>query len=773
MTGRVMANLKLPFEIDGYRIVRRLGLGGMATVYLGIQRSLGRPVAIKVLATDHTQSEELVKRFEHEARTIARLDHPHIVNIFDVGRTSTGQIYYTMPYLPNGDLSARNLRDDESRVIEIIRALADALGYAHEQGIVHRDVKPENVLFDKLDRPLLADFGIALSEASHQPRVTREGATIGSSGYMSPEQARSQPLDGRSDIYSLGVLCYELLTGEMPFRGPDTLSVALAHIENPVPRLPALRRLWQPFIDKAMAKRPEARFQSAEEVIAALDAIEQRIRTPPTRGPMRWWRAIAERTAAIPRRSRALAIGLLIALALASLIVLLPHTADPAASPPPHLAAPAATPAPTTVAADKSDSSSPVQTAPESAPAAIGETAETAAAQPAIDATAVDAMLADAKALAARGRLFAPKGNNAAERYLAALDADPSRRDAVRGIERLIAELARQTTQAIERADTDATRSSIERALALADAAKLRKSKTFDTYRKAVRDAIDKRRRSGHGPFDAGELAALAPIKPALAMLDPREADALAADLDRPANLLRHGGKFRDAGGPELALIPADSDPGDRLGYPYAIGVTDVTRGAYRAFAQATGRPASRCRESQSLFARSRDLGWESPGFDQTDDHPVVCVSWQDAKAYADWLSRRTAQHYRLPTQQEWLRVAQTIVVASGCGSGNFSVDSCDDGYANTAPVAHFPATRYGLYDVVGNISVWTADCAEPSGSGDCREHAIRGLSWHDERDPAQVWREEKGADDIGYATTGFRILREISADNASLAGPG
>jgi serine/threonine protein kinase len=387
-----MANLKLPFEIDGYRIVRRLGLGGMATVYLGIQRSLGRPVAIKVLATDHTQSEELVKRFEHEARTIARLDHPHIVNIFDVGRTSTGQIYYTMPYLPNGDLAARNLRDDESRVIEIIRALADALGYAHEQGIVHRDVKPENVLFDKLDRPLLADFGIALSEASHQPRVTREGATIGSSGYMSPEQARSQPLDGRSDIYSLGVLCYELLTGEMPFHGPDTLSVALAHIENPVPRLPAVRRLWQPFIDKAMAKRPEARFQSAEEVIAALDAIGQRIRTPPAHGPMRWWREIAERTAAIPRRTRALAIGLLIALALASLIVLLPHTADPAASPPQRVAAVATTPVTAGPAGNKSDSSSPVQAPAEATPASVGDTAR---AYPPIDAAAIDALLAD------------------------------------------------------------------------------------------------------------------------------------------------------------------------------------------------------------------------------------------------------------------------------------------------------------------------------------------------------------------------------------------
>jgi len=762
-----MTNLKLPFEIEGYRIVRRLGLGGMATVYLAIQRSLGRPVAIKVLAIDHTQSEELVRRFEHEARTIARLDHPHIVNIFDVGRTSSGQIYYTMPYLPNGDLAARNLREDQGRILEIMRALADALGYAHEQGIVHRDVKPENVLFDKLDRALLADFGIALSD-THQPRVTREGATIGSSGYMSPEQARSQPLDGRSDIYSLGVLCYELLTGEMPFRGPDTLSVALAHIEKPVPRLPMLRRVWQPFIDKAMAKRPETRYQSAEEVLAALEAIGLRINAPPTRGPERWWRALAERTAAIPRRTRALAIGLLITLALASLIVLLPHTPGPAAASPNANSAPTAqqnAPPPISIAA-------PDATAANAAdPGADKQAADAAAAEAAaVDAAAVDGMLAEAKEMTARGHLFSPNAKNAADRYLAALRADPTRRDTLHDIESLFAPLATATSEAIDHANIDAANAAIKHALSLADAAKLQKSKAFETYRLSVRDAISRRRQQGHGAFDAGALAALASLVPMLAQLDNGQAAGLQADLDRPGKLLRDGGTFRDRAGPELSVIPAQADLGDHLDYAYALGVTDVTRSAYERFAKATGRPPSRCRESQSLFARSKDLSWYAPGFAQTDDHPAVCVSWQDAKAYTDWLSGQTGQHYRLPTQQEWLHVAQAIVVASGCGNGNFSPASCNDGFENTAPVGHFPATRYGLFDVIGNVAIWTADCAEPSDRGECREHAIRGLSWRDERDPAQVWREAASAADVGYTTTGFRVLREVSADNARLA---
>ena len=746
-----MTNLKLPFEIQGYRIVRRLGLGGMATVYLAIQRSLGRPVAVKVLATDHTQSEELVKRFEHEARTIARLDHPHIVNIFDVGRTSSGQIYYTMPYLPNGDLATRNLREDQARILDIMRALADALGYAHEHGIVHRDVKPENVLFDKLDRPMLADFGIALSDSLHMPRVTREGATIGSSGYMSPEQARSQPLDGRSDIYSLGVLCYELLTGEMPFRGPDTLSVALAHIEKPVPRLPQLRRVWQPFIDKALAKRPEVRYQDAEEVLAALDAIEARVNAPPAQGPTKWWNNLVERTVAIPRRTRALAIGLLITIALAGLVALLPHVPGPVAVTP-RAEVPAAQEAASIVSPAAADAA----VSPLPSPAAPTEPLP-----PVVDP---ERLLAEAKDAAAKGRLFAPKNDNAADRYLAVLHIDPHRKEAIAGLDAMFEPLGERTHEAIAAADIAAAGATIDRALSLADEAALRKSKLFAAYKTSVHEDIEHVRNQVRDPFDVRAIAPLVPLLPHLEKLDHDQARALKADLDRPSVLLGRGGRFHDRGGPELAVVPSDTNDGDR---PYALGTTDITRGAFAQFANATGRAPSRCRESQRLFARSKDLSWRDPGFAQDDDHPVVCVSWNDAYAYADWLSQRTGQHYRLPTQQEWLRAAPISASAPACGSGNFNNDYCKDGFEHTAPVGHFPATRYGLSDMVGNVGVWTSDCAGVRESGNCREHVIRGLSWHDDRDSGYLQREETSGNDIGYATTGFRVLREISADNA------
>ena len=273
-------------EIAGYRVLRRLGQGGMAEVYLAIQLSLQREVAIKLLALENAVSDELAQRFEREARTIARLDHPHIVGIHEVGRSSTGLPYYTMPYLPNGHLGRRRLRGDSRAVLAALRALVDALAYAHAHGVVHRDIKPDNVLFDKNDRPLLTDFGIALATTiDHDHRVTERGRTLGSSGYMSPEQARGSDVDARADLYSLGVVCHELLTGDLPFQGIDALSMAMAHVEDPVPRLPAALAAWQPFLDRAMAKSPNDRYQDAAEMRAGLDAVERALDAPPVAPP--------------------------------------------------------------------------------------------------------------------------------------------------------------------------------------------------------------------------------------------------------------------------------------------------------------------------------------------------------------------------------------------------------------------------------------------------------------------------------------------------------
>ena len=261
-------------SIPGYRFRKRLGQGGMATVYLATQESLDRPVSIKVMAREGLQDETSKQRFENEARTIAKLGHAGIVGIHEVGRTADGQMYYVMPYLPNGDLAHRDLRNDEPQIKEILRALLSALGYAHSHGIVHRDVKEENVLFDAHNRPLLTDFGIARSKADTS-RLTQAGLSVGSSGFMAPEQARGEEVDGRADLYSLGVLTFALLTGHLPFRATDPLAMAIMHAQDPIPRLPEGKKHWQGFVDRAMAKAPGQRYANAEQMLKALEGIDQ------------------------------------------------------------------------------------------------------------------------------------------------------------------------------------------------------------------------------------------------------------------------------------------------------------------------------------------------------------------------------------------------------------------------------------------------------------------------------------------------------------------
>lgn len=203
----------------------------MAVVYLAVQYSLDREVAIKIITPAASSDEAQTRRFEHEARIIAKLEHPGIVGIHEVGRTAEGQLYYVMPYLARGDLSQRDYREHEAGIVDLLRALLGALGYAHARGIVHRDVKAENVLFNNADRPQLTDFGIALTRGRSNARITGAGIAVGSGGYMSPEQARGEPVDARADVFALGGLLAAVLVGRAPFRGTDvgnTVSLAAA-----------------------------------------------------------------------------------------------------------------------------------------------------------------------------------------------------------------------------------------------------------------------------------------------------------------------------------------------------------------------------------------------------------------------------------------------------------------------------------------------------------------------------------------------------------------
>lgn len=269
-------------QINGYQITALLGRGGMATVFAATQLTLGREVAIKVVdLIDEEAAGQYVLRFENEAHSLARLRHPNIVGLYDYGRTAEGLPYYVMPLLEGGDLSGWPRPAPEQKVLMLLDSLLDALVHAHAAGIVHRDIKPENILFDAEGRPLLADFGAAL-RPSHS-RLTETGLAIGSVGYMSPEQARGQVVDARSDLYSLAVVAYELLAGRSPFDGPDALAVALAQLEGPPPELPPPLRDWQRFFERALASDPAQRYPDASSMRAALGELGTRVAmaTPP------------------------------------------------------------------------------------------------------------------------------------------------------------------------------------------------------------------------------------------------------------------------------------------------------------------------------------------------------------------------------------------------------------------------------------------------------------------------------------------------------------
>ncbi len=262
----------MDIELPGFDIERELGEGAMATVYLATQRSLQRKVALKVMAAALAADPSFAERFLREGRTLARLSHPNTVTIHDIG--NVGSCYYmAMEYLPNGTLKERIQQGlDPEQGLAYVRQVAAALGYAHSQGLVHRDVKPANILFRADGTAVLSDFGIAKS-IEDNTQFTQVGFAVGTPSYMSPEQARGQEIDGRADLYALGVVLYEILTGKLPYNGKDSLSTALAHLTEPLPELPIEQGRYQDILRQLLAKDPAERFPTAGALIAALDRL--------------------------------------------------------------------------------------------------------------------------------------------------------------------------------------------------------------------------------------------------------------------------------------------------------------------------------------------------------------------------------------------------------------------------------------------------------------------------------------------------------------------
>ena len=258
-----------------YRVLRRIGSGGMADVFMAEQETLGRPLVLKVMHAHLARDPEMRERFRREAEAASRLLHPLICVPFDYGEVGE-MVFLVMPYLGGGGLAELLQRDRTvapERVAEVVAQVAVALDYAHRHGVVHRDVKPDNVLFDEDGNAYLTDFGIAT--AQFHARLTATGRAMGTPHYMAPEQAMGKTLDGRSDLYALGIVMYECIVGFPPFDATDAFAVGYKQVhETPVPIHEVDSRVPAPLsaiVMKCLEKRPEDRYQTGTELAAALE----------------------------------------------------------------------------------------------------------------------------------------------------------------------------------------------------------------------------------------------------------------------------------------------------------------------------------------------------------------------------------------------------------------------------------------------------------------------------------------------------------------------
>ncbi len=836
-------------DIPGYSIKREIGVGGMASVHLAMQTSLEREVALKVMSPALAADPTFSKRFLQEARMLASLAHPNIVAVYDVGVTPSQLHYFSMQYLPGGDFAARVQRGvDERELTQTLAGVAHALGYAHQRGYVHRDVAPGNILYDAANNPVLTDFGIALA-ATTGSRITSTGFSVGTSHYMSPEQARGGDVDGRSDIYGLGVLCYYGLTGKPPYDGADGFAVAYAHVFEPIPRLPAAQAQWQPLIDRALAKDPKDRYADVEAFLDGLAAVVPQYsglfrdesappppppvvaapvsaaatmvssplqppngKEPATRPTQRVAVPVdAPTVTRMPRPALPPAPALASATAIARfwlrlwplLIVLLglgligfalvARMHKPAAvTPPVPVPATVATPTPTpSVASAASTVAANPAPPPATNVADVSQTPAppTATAMDSIDAAEAQADNASAEELPTvvdpvedairRGRadlagqrLTMPPGSNALEHFQFALKLDSRNKAAKQGI----VDIAKKY---IEYADKNlAGGDSVQFGQYLDRAADVIKAVPDNTD---VAKAIAATRISAAAPFiaQAKSAAALwdktgakAAYEKAL-QLDPD--DAAAHDgLKFVATIGEPGFTFRDkladgAQGPELVIL----DSG------LAMARHDVTRGEFRRFWAAAGRAEFggrelSCRDRESIFRSSKKRGWENPDIVQDDSHPVVCVGWQEAATYAQWLSKQTGKHYRLPSPAEFDQVARRA--PAGQCEANLADASykrqyasrdgsdCDDGYAATSPVGHFGAVA-GVYDIDGNVREWVGACSggAPAQAGSsCRTFMVKGRGWLSVAAKEAPTFSDTYAADVALNSVGFRIVREL-----------
>ena len=742
---------KLNLNIPDHTILDKIGEGGMSAVYLGRQQSLQRKVAIKVLKKLVMEDKLLAERFVDEAKTVASLDHPHIISIYEAKKLPSGLAYFTMPYLTHGDFSEIICTNAE-HLIDLLGQICDGLSHAHEHGVIHRDLKPDNILFDQFGRIKIADFGIAITKKSQ--RKTKETQLLGSAHYMSPEQIQSRPIDHRSDIYSLGCIIYEKITGEHVYSANNDFSILMAHINKPMPILPAELSVWQPIIDQCLAKNPDDRYQSVADLKADLMTIRYQDHQPDIK-PKTAINWAAYKKFLMP----VTVVGAMLLLVMVGLMVIgndsTPKTAKLLALETP---------------AEPAETIQTTQTEPLTPPEALALNVEQPNPEIPLMETLInlpenDPSLAQEPDLTARlsqanenlksFRLTKPVNDNAASQFAAILAEYPDNQAARQGLHKVGLYYFSLINSKL---DQQVYGEAITHIQSLTDFFKDYPMKA-DDYQSAIdkitnqavhlaQQAIKKRRTNPQ----AKDYLTMA------FMLAPDNTELSAVETQYQA-IPKSGDVMTDLSGYTWVFVAANNSTGTG---DFWLAQSETSVSQFKTYAGNQGFN-ERCEHfgKGGFFKKT----WDKPPFDQTAQHPVICITASQATAYATWLSNSQQADYQLPTLAQWQTAQQQLAKNPSCGNSNIAGhetsgeskfnqrSDCRDDFVFTAPVQSFNAAT-NSHDLTGNVAEWVRDCGTQA-------YCAAGGSWMS-ADLAATQSIESADPTKALSHVGFRLVKMI-----------
>lgn len=696
-------------KIGKYEIIAELGRGAMGVVFKGRDPDIGRFVAIKTLTLFSSEADvvELQERFRVEAQAGGRLNHPNIVNIYDFGRDEN-RAFIVMEFVDGITLSQLKRENPDlslSDIWKITSKVLGALSYAHGNGVIHRDIKPSNVMYTTNGEVKVADFGIARLESSTR---TLAGTVMGTPGYMSPEQIQGRRVDHRSDIFSAGILLYELLTGERAFEGSSFASTAYRVVSVELPPAsklcPSVPQSIDLVLAKALAKNPDERFQSCVEFAQAVVNVARGKAIANDSTVMQTLGGEELTLYASPREEEKTTV--------------VPVTTSANAH-------------------QSTQSSTRTQQGTTNAitPTVQGQSKPTSSRNWGMIGLSIGLCIA----LIIVSVIWLIQNHG-----------------------------AKQTAGNGETKGDDAEQAGNVGAATI----------TQPANEKPLLSQPEQARGSRLN------------IKPGTVLQDCQNC---------PSMTVIGSGRFIQGSATTTNEMLNEETPQHSvmINYALAIGVNEVTRGEFADFIAATDYRAKGCWIYAGKWQYEADKDWQAPGFSQTEDHPVTCVSWEDAQAYVQWLTKKTGHRYRLPSESEWEYIARSGAADSQaegrsastvCQNANVADQAavlkypgwlaaeCSDSYVYTSPVGKMSANDFGVYDMLGNVFEWVEDCwngayegAPADGSawetGDCGKRILRGGSWFSRPEFDRMAFRNHFALGHRSSTFGFRVARDLDQE--------